>query len=200
MEKVFLYLYPIKEFADVFFLGNDYYDKMNFKRPFDVLNQVIDKRYRNKSYQVIFLLYPDKDIYGITPNKSDKTIYTDITFEEVTKKYVYPNELAIIKKLDNIENLVIGGYHAQDCCKRLGELALSYGINAIIDLDLTDLFFSLYRNENYFQIESYDPERFKDFMISKSSRYGEEFAINLFNRIYNSPAYGFTESPKYQKK
>lgn len=175
---------------------------MNFKRPFDVLNQVIDKRYRNKSYQVIFLLYPDKEIYGITPNKSDKIIYTDITFEfeEITKKYVYPNELAIIKKLDNIENLVIGGYHAQDCCKSLGELALSYGINAIIDLDLTDLFFSLYRNENYFQIESYDPERFKDFMISKSSRYGEEFAINLFNRIYNSPAYGFTESPKYQKK
>ena len=39
MNKIFLYLYPIKEFADVFFLGNEYYDANNFQRPFDVLNE-----------------------------------------------------------------------------------------------------------------------------------------------------------------
>ena len=87
MKNVFLYLYPIKEFTDVFFLGNDYYDAMNFKRPFEVLNQAIDERYRKKGYKVIFLLYPDKEIYGITPNKNDEKIYTNITFEEVTKKH-----------------------------------------------------------------------------------------------------------------
>ena len=28
MNKIFLYLYPIKEFANVFFLGNEYYDAL----------------------------------------------------------------------------------------------------------------------------------------------------------------------------
>ena len=51
MNKIFLYLYPIKEFANVFFLGNEYYDANNFKRPFDVLNEAIEKRYRDKGYR-----------------------------------------------------------------------------------------------------------------------------------------------------
>lgn len=50
MNKIFLYLYPIKEFANVFFLGNEYYDANNFKRPFDVLNEAIEKRYRDKGF------------------------------------------------------------------------------------------------------------------------------------------------------
>ena len=37
-------------------------------------------------------------------------------------------------------------------------------------------------------------------MIEKSSRYGEEFAANLFNRTYSSVAYGFKNLEERQKK
>ena len=193
MNKIFLYLYPIKEFADVFFLGNEYYDANNFQRPFDVLNETIEKRYREKGYHVIYVLYPDKEIFGIIPKKNDKVIFTDITFKEATsstdltieEEVKYPNEQLLINQLGEVDELVIGGYHAQDCVKRVGEKALQNSINTLIDLDLTDLFFTLYRHEEY------DPERFRNFMIKKSSRYGEDFAIELFNRNYQSPVYGF---------
>ena len=199
MNKIFLYLYPIKEFANVFFLGNKYYDANNFQRPFDVLNETIEKRYREKGYHVIYVLYPDKEIFGIIPKKDDKVIFTDITFKEATsstgltieEEVKYPNEQLLINQLGEVDELVIGGYHAQDCVKRVGEKALQNSINTLIDLDLTDLFFTLYRHEEYFKIEEYDPERFRNFMIKKSSRYGEDFAIELFNRNYQSPVYGF---------
>ena len=201
MNKIFLYLYPIKEFANVFFLGNKYYDENKFKRPFDVLNEVIEKRYREKGYHIIYALYPDKEIFGIIPKIEDKVIFADITFKEATsstglntdKEVKYPDEQLLINQLGEVDELIIGGYHAQDCVKRVGEKALQNGINTLIDLDLTDLFFALYRYEEYFKVEEYNPERFKSFMIKKSSRYGEEFATELFNRNYQSPVYGFSD-------
>ena len=199
MNRIFLYLYPIKEFSSIFFLGNEYYDTNNFKRPFDVLNEAIEKRYREKGFRVIYVLYPDKEIYGIIPKKDDEIIFTDITFKEATsttglntgEEVKYPNEQLLINQLGEVDELVIGGYHAQDCVKRVGEKALESGINTLIDLDLTDLFFSLYRYAEYFKVEEYNPAKFKSFMIKKSSRYGEEFATELFNRNYQSPVYGF---------
>jgi len=210
MNKVFLYLYPIEEFSKTFFLGNNFYDENNIKRPFDVLNETIQKRYRDKGYQVVFALYPDKEIFGVVPQYSDKVIYTDITFKDASgyhengdlksdNEIKYPNEQFLISQLGNIDELIIGGYHAQDCVKRVGEVALNNGINALIDLDMTDLFFNLYRQDDYFKIDSYSSERFKSYMIEKSSRYGQEFAENLFNRNYQSSAYGFNNSNNHKK-
>lgn len=50
MNKVFLYLYPIEEYSKTFYLGNEYYDKNNVRRPFDVLNETIQKRYRDNGF------------------------------------------------------------------------------------------------------------------------------------------------------
>ena len=210
MNKVFLYLYPIEEYTKVFDLGNEYYDEIGVRRPLDVLNQAIQKRYRDNGYQIVYAIYPDKEIYGILPQSNDKIVYTDITFakasgynqdgsEKPLDDVVYPNEQYILEQLGNVNELVIGGYHFQDCCKRVGEVALSNGINTIIDLDMTDLFFNLYRQEEYFNIDSYDPARFKEYMMNKMSRYGDEFSERLFNRNYQSEAYGFGKFNKKQK-
>ena len=210
MKKVFLYLYPIKEFAQTFDLGNEYYDEIKVKRPFVVLNETIQKRYRDNGFQVIFVLYPDKEIYGIIPNQNDRIISTDIPFskasgynldgsEKSKEEIMYPNEQKIINQLGEIEELVIGGYHAQDCVKRVGERALKNGINTIVDLDMTDLFFNLYKKDEYFVLESYDPERFKKHMIERMKRYGEDLAERIFNRNYASDVYGFSILNKKQK-
>ena len=210
MRNVFLYLYPIEEYSKVFYLGNDYYDEIGVRRPFDVLNETIQKRYRDKGFQVIFVLYPDKEIYGISPQHGDSIIYTDIPFstasgynldgsQKSVDEIVYPNEQNIINQLGRVKKLVVGGYHAQDCVKKLGEAAIENGIDTIVDLDMTDLFFNLYRQEEYFDLDSYNPERFKNYILSKIKRYGEEFGEAHFKSNYQSEAYGFGYSNRKQK-
>lgn len=210
MKKVFLYLYPIEEYTKMFLFGDDrLYDKYITNNPLQILNKCIQKRYRANGYQIVFALYPDRNIFGVTPEENDKIIYTNVTFDEasacdskgninLTPKY--PNEHLLLEQLGDINELVVGGYHATDCVKRVGETALTMGINTIVDLELTDLFFSLYKQEDYFNIEEYNPLRFKNHMLSKSKRYGEEFDEKHFNDLYSSPVYGFyNEEVKYKK-
>lgn len=212
MKKVFLYLYPIKEYTSMFLYHDDkLYDEWNVKRPLPVLNECIQKRYRDNGYQVVYVLYPDKDIFGIIPKKEDRIIYTDILFSEnsavdengnTKKDFIpkYPNEQLLIKQLGDIEELVIGGYHFSDCVKRVGETALNMGINTVIDLDLTDLFFNLYKQEEYFNLKEYNPEKFKRQMMKYDLRYGEEVALEQFNFVYSSPVYGFSNEEIKHKK
>ena len=204
-NKVFLYLYPIKEYTRMFLFSDDVcYDEWNIKRPFPILNECIQKRYRDNGYQVVFALYPDKEIYGITPKKEDKIIYTDILFSEnsaydengkVKNDFIpkYPNEQLLIEQLGQIDELVIGGYHSSDCVQRVGEIALNNGINTIVDLDLTDFFFSLYRKEEYFNIEEYSPKKYKEYIFNKAYEEGELFFENHFNQMYSSLIYGFND-------
>lgn len=203
MRKIFLYLYPIKEFTNIFLFHDDrLYDEWNIERPLPILNETINRRYREKGYQIVFALYPDRDLYGIEQRNGDKVIYTDIPFSEASaydengnkkKNFIpkYPNESMLIEQLGDVDELVVGGYHAIDCVKRVAEIALERGINTLVDLDLTDLFFNLYKQKDYFDIENYSPERFKENMISRHGNEFTEFEERLFNRNYSSPVYGF---------
>lgn len=62
MRKVFLYLYPIKEYFEKVL---DVPQKEDEKFALSMLNSTIDKRYRKKEYEIVFSLYPDKELYGI---------------------------------------------------------------------------------------------------------------------------------------
>lgn len=200
MKKIFMYLYPIKEYTSIFLYHDRLYEDENIKRPLPILNECIQKRYRDKGYQIVYVLYKDKEIFGIDYKEGDKIIYTDIEFtensgldengkEKINFVPKYPNEKSIIKALGNVDELVIGGYHYSDCVKRIGEISLSYGIDTIIDLDLTELFFSLYRKEEYFIIEEYSRKRFKEYIIRELTQIGITFAEKQFNNIYGSPVY-----------
>ena len=78
-----------------------------------------------------------------------------------------------------------------DCVKRVAEFALQSGINTLVDLDLTDLFFNVYKQKDYFDMENYSPEKFKMNMISRHGDEDTEFEERLFHRNYSSPVYGF---------
>lgn len=85
MKKVFLYLYPIKEFTNMFLLPDDkLYDEWGVERPLPILNETINKRYREQGYEIVYVLYPDKEMFGIEKQNGDKVIYTDITFDEAS--------------------------------------------------------------------------------------------------------------------
>lgn len=206
MKKTFLYLYPIKEFTNMFLLFDDkLYDEWNVDRPLPILNETIDKRYRQKGYQIVFVLYPDKELYGIEQKNGDRIIYTDIPFSEASaydengnekQNFIpkYPNEKFLVDQLGSVDELVVGGYHAMDCVKRVAEFALQSGINTLVDLDLTDLFFNVYKEKEFFDMENYSPETFKKNMIARRGNYWPDYQEELFNKNYDSPVYGFNKS------
>lgn len=193
MEKTFLYLYPIEEYFMIFGKNEEALKK---------LNDTINIRYKQNGYKVVCAIYPDKKIYGVKDDLIDKIIFTDISFKEhITENEFgenkYPNEGLLLQNLLNSSELVIGGFHYSDCVKRVAEKALDIGINCLVDLDLTDLFFNLYYTE-YFNISSYDPKRFKEYMLQKMSRFGDEGSKRIFERNYSSPVYqmNYEESKK----
>lgn len=210
MKKVFLYLYPIEEFTKMFLYDDRLYDEWNIERPLIILNDTINKRYREKEYQIVFVLYPDKELYGIQKKDEDLIIYTDTLFSDMSiyekngdkkKNFVpnYPNEMLILKQLGSIDKLVVGGYHAMDCVKKIAEASLEFGIDTLVDLDLTDLFFNLYMIKDYFDIENYNPERFKFYMINRDGDENIVFSERLFNRNFSSSVYGFNKET-YKKR
>lgn len=215
MNKIFLYLYPIEEYTKMFLFHDDkLYDAWKVKRPLPLLNECIQARYRDKGYQVVFALYPDRDIFGIIPKPEDRIIITEVSFDEASaynsdgtqkKDFVpkYPNEQLLLSQLGNVDELVIGGYHFGDCVKRVGQKALDMGIDTIIDIDLTDLFFSVYKYDDYFQKENYDPKRYKEYWQRQLEEEGlkKELIESQFKKMYNSPIYKFDseETPKFKK-
>lgn len=211
MRKVFLYLYPIEEFTKMFLFHDDgLYDEWGVERPLPILNDTISKRYREKGYQVVYALYPDKELYGLEKKDEDIIIHTDILFSEASAydenrnektNFVpkYPNERLLLQQLGSIDELVVGGYHAMDCVKRVAEVALDLGIDTLVDLDMTDLFFNVYKQKDYFDIDNYSPERFKINMINRSGDRRTELEERLFDRNYSSPVYGFTKESSKRK-
>jgi len=198
MSKVFLYLYPIKEFASKFTLYQDIDDsklsedliKTKYE-PFKALNETIDKRYRKKGYKIVYVIYPDKEIYGVKLEENDTIIKTNITFNEVIKNHTYPSEEEIIKQIGDISKLVVAGYHSTDCVRRTSEVALEKGIDVLVDLDLTDLFFGLYKNREYFDKEIYDASKLRNYMINKRGEEYKELMTRIIDETYKSPVYNF---------
>lgn len=202
MKKVFLYLYPIEEYTKTFLYADTFYELQEIEKPLPLLNECIQKRYRDKGYTIVYCLYPDKKIFGIVPAKQDKIIYTDISFEQNSvyddngkrkRNFIpkYPNEELILQQLGDIEKIVIGGYHFNDCVKRVGNVALEKGIDTLVDLDLTDLFYTLYKKKEYFKIENYDPIRYKKYLEELKEKIGcedKDFSKKL-EKTYSSSIY-----------
>ena len=210
MKKVFLYLYPIKEYVSMFLFHDDkLYDEEGIERPLPIINDTIDKRYRKKGYQIIYVLYPDRNLFGIEPRSGDRIIYSDINFsdssvyddkgrEKIDFVPKYTDESLLLERIGQVDELRVGGFHASDCVERAAELALKRGIDTLVDLDLTELFFAIYRQKDYFDRETYSPERYKSkFLDIYAGEEGYESMEREFYDSYSSPVYGF---PKKQEK
>ena len=210
MKKVFLYLYPIKEYNCPFENSKEYLQQMGRENPYKVLNECIQKRYREKGYQIVYAIYPDKTVYGINLLPTDKVIYADITFEQASgynkddskkqdRDFKYPSERYLIEQLGDFDEIIIGGFHFGDCVKRVAEYCYQIGFSTLVDLDLTDLFFNIYHKKDYFKVDEYNPHNYKNYMLSNSRFGNKEIAERLFEKNYNSPVYRF-ENIKEDKK
>ena len=199
IKKIFLYLYPIEEYtkAILHFCGG-----LDAKELLSIMDECIQKRYRDKGYEVVFVLYPDKELFGLTKKEQDRVILTDVDFttahtniEKEKEDYIIkrPSELNIIEQLGDVSELVVSGYHATDCVKRVAEVARDLGIKTLVDLDLTEYFFTLYKEENYFKIDEYSPQRYYERAKNRAqlSCVPDDIFDGILQRMFSSNVYGF---------
>lgn len=202
MKKIFLYLYPVREFCYDY---DHLLDDDEFDNCYRVLNDCIEKRYREKGYQVVFAMYPEKNVFGVIPKVTDKIITTNVSFEEATRedesKVKYPSEEYLIKQLGDFDVIVVGGFHFGDCVKSVAEYCYNHGYQTLVDLDLTDLFYSVHRIREYFDIYEYNPKEYKKFVIqSVSWNLPKEIVEKIFLNSYASPVYGMFDEEKLESK
>jgi hypothetical protein len=203
MRKVFLYLYPIFEYQRIFILSDKYYANNNVEHPLIVLNDCIKQRYKDKGYEVIIANYPDKEIYGISNSNIYRVIETDVAFKDASgyredgsekpiEEVKYPSEQYLLEQVGCVDEIIIGGYHAGDCVKKVAEHFYNSGVNTMIDIELTDFLFHLYK-QPYFKKELYNPANYKQYSIALGLEYGEsmEEIIAQLDKQYKSPIYKF---------
>lgn len=210
MKKVFLFLYPVKEYFKSLMLTDGGYVSLNIPHPIPIMNECIKKRYRDKGYDVVFAMYPDKEIFGLEKQPQDKIIYTDVKFDDVSqldekrnikKDFVpqYPDPVKLLSQLGTVDKLVVSGFHATDCVKRIALAGEKFFDDVSIDIDLTDFFFHLYRCDDYFKIDNYSPKRYKRYIVSKAKEYNETMALEKFNDMFGEPVYGFNFESELNK-
>jgi hypothetical protein len=182
--KKLLFLYPIEEYMKV----------LNNPDTIKKLNDTIDKRYRQKGYEVNYLVFEDKDVANLKIDNKDCILKTDITFKTHTTPieedvYPYPSNKHIEKELGKVDELVVCGFHSQDCVKRVANHFYNLGVNTLVDLELTELFRVL-SSRYYFDEEAYNLANVIEYAEAEIAfLYGEDFPREIFNmdKMYNEP-------------
>jgi len=152
MEQ-FVFMYPIPEnFEPELSIGSKLFkSELNIEKGFKgiyrtVLNECIDKRYRQNGFQINWAIFNHHDISDMIKRcEKDRILEVGIGFNtpatEINGKYQYPNEDYILDKLaesGEINSLRVAGFHAFDCVEKLAKRAYERGINSLVDEDLTE--------------------------------------------------------------
>lgn len=155
--KKLLFLYPIEE----------YMQSLWKHRPeiYNLLNDTINERYRQKGYQIVFVTFKNKQVFGVNICDGDRVIESDITFEEHTTPvgkdengkdiYKYSSNECLKSSLGEFEELTVCGFHAQDCVMKVAEYFYNINNSTIIDEELTN-FFGTLSERSYFSKGKYN--------------------------------------------
>ncbi|NLL45158.1 MAG: hypothetical protein GX247_05810 [Mollicutes bacterium] len=89
---------------------------------YSLLNETIDERYRKKGYQIVFLTFKNKPVFGVNVTNNDMVIESNITFEEHITPIGkdengedicrYTSNEYLKQLLGEFEELVVCGFHA----------------------------------------------------------------------------------------
>ncbi len=148
-DKQYLFLYPVKEYFD---------SVLNICRTFSIeghsvnrLNDIINSRYRNKGYQINWLLFSREDDLDkpdtegasdyVSVNKNDRILSAGIPFRRHVSEELYADNDFILNQLPEHKELVVGGFHRGDCVNRLAACSYARGVKTFVDEDTTEIFF-----------------------------------------------------------
>ncbi len=149
--KVYLFLYPIKEYIYSLLLM---WPTFSFnEHQASEINRLIRARYRERGYQIWWLLFSDPNdlekpdltriFDGMNILEGDTLIPCGITFQDHISKKLYADSERVVDRLPkDIEELVLGGFHQGDCVDKVAACAYSRGTPTFVDEDTTEYFFS----------------------------------------------------------
>lgn len=180
MKKIFVLLFPQQEYLE----GRD--DPKFF-------NECIQKRYLGKGYEFYVAKYKDSDL-GFVSLIPNKIIEANITFKESTPNFTqnwqYANfkDLAQKLNLSGNDEVIVGGFHCNDCVEKFAKEIYSINHNAMIDGDLTELFWGVSKSIEGWDINNYNPNlRLKNMIDrdyidpSQVDRYIEKYSHPVWN-------------------
>jgi hypothetical protein len=158
------------------------------------MNDVIDKRYRQKGYEINYVIFPDKEVSFLTLKDKDKIIKTDITFKTHTtpikeNEYIYPDISIIASQLGTVDNLVVCGFHASDCVKRVANYFFECNINTLVDIELTE-YFTVLAKRFYFHESTYNLANIIEYMKGEDIfLHGNQKSYFNIDSLYEEPYY-----------
>ncbi|MDD2203202.1 MAG: primase-like DNA-binding domain-containing protein [Bacilli bacterium] len=190
MEKVLLFLYPIQEFFQT--------SRFTLPEREQLFNKTLKERYRNKNYKICFVTFPDKRI-NIDVEPNDLVITTDISFVSHTTPigkdennqdlFRYPSEENISTQLGQVDELVVCGFHAFDCVKRVANHFYNKGIDTLVDIELTDLFVGC-QNNPLFNPSTYNLANYLEYCKANDLYlFGKSTFYDRINELYNEAFY-----------
>lgn len=149
--SIFLFLYPIRPY----FTRQNLFTSAATTRQMEILNGIIDVRYRLPGYRICWLMFgedhdsrvPDFWLWDsrVVLHGNDKVISSGMSYEKHTSEKLYPREDFILQSLPVFDNLVLGGFHRIDCVDRLASAVHKQRIPVSVDEDTTDQMFQLTR-------------------------------------------------------
>tara|TARA_Y100000034_G_scaffold120788_1_gene164152 strand:- start:129 stop:704 length:576 start_codon:yes stop_codon:yes gene_type:complete len=140
--KSFIFLYPQQEIFDYELRGKDNCYVGAYK---GALNKCIGLRYRAKGFSINFAILDDCAVSDlILLRDSDHVLRVgmdSVTHRtEVDGRFLYPDSDYVLDQLGDVNRLVVGGFHAYDCCDKLAERAHFRSMDSLIDEELTQFF------------------------------------------------------------
>lgn len=143
--KSFLFLYPIRAYIEQELPPHN--QELIMKK----FNEIIDARYRQKNFQIYWLIFGAEDDYEkpdlslldsrFKIHEDDQIISCGLSFKQ-HRRIIYPSPKKILAQLNSINELVIGGFHQADCVKKVASQAHKSGLKVFVDEDTTDQYFT----------------------------------------------------------
>ncbi|MEK7598213.1 MAG: hypothetical protein AAB487_00575 [Patescibacteria group bacterium] len=142
--RSFLFLYPIRAYID------QELPAFNRQLILERLNAIINARYRQNGYQIYWLLFgaehnPEEPDFALLEPRikihdADRVISAGLSLKRHRRR-IYPSPKKILSRLDLASELVVGGFHQDDCVKRIARQAYNNGLKVFVDEDTTDQYF-----------------------------------------------------------
>lgn len=182
MKKVFILLFPQKEYLECENIDTS------------LFNECIEQRYIKKGYDFFVVKFKASNL-GLISLLTNKVVEADISFEQSnaisSKEWRYANFNLIANrlKINKYEKIVVGGFHCFDCVEKLANEIYKLNRNVLIDTDLTELFASVSKHQENWDIKTFKPEQ----KIERLFSLDDNTPPSLLKRIktrYENPIWG----------
>ncbi|MFA5230440.1 MAG: hypothetical protein WC422_03465 [Candidatus Paceibacterota bacterium] len=156
----FVFLYPVPQIIDFEINRHASWSGKVFKKKYKkILNQCIDQRYRQKGFDINYVIFNDCVISNIIRVYSnDKIIKAGIDFRQHILMNLYPDQDYILNQLNEESIIRIAGYHMWDCVDKLAKRAYQRKMDVLVDEDLTE-FLSTRLDDKDFRTDQYPTYR-----------------------------------------